>query len=218
MNLLHVDSIQKKFGTKQVLSDVFISCDKNDIIGLVGRNGSGKSTLLQIIFGSVTAEQKFIKVEGRIIHGIKEGRNLINYLPQHHFLPSHVKIKKLITTFCTKKDTKLLIENKGIQKMLYKKSHELSGGERRLLEIYLIVCSRAKIILLDEPFNGISPIEKDKIKSLILQKSQNRVFIITDHDYRNILKISTKIVLLKNGCTKEIQDQKELVVLGYLSE
>ena len=53
MNNLHVDSVIKSFGTRQVLTDIYVSCTKGEIIGLLGRNGSGKSTLLKIIFGSL---------------------------------------------------------------------------------------------------------------------------------------------------------------------
>jgi ABC-type multidrug transport system ATPase subunit len=58
---MQVDSVMKAFGTKQVLTDVFLTCDQGEIIGLLGRNGSGKSTLLKIIFGSLAADQKFVK-------------------------------------------------------------------------------------------------------------------------------------------------------------
>ena len=106
MSKLHVDSIIKSFGTKQVLTDVYLSCEKGEIIGLLGRNGTGKSTLLKIIFGSLPADRKFVKIGNKIITGLFDNRNLIKYLPQDNFLPSHVKVKTIIELFCTESNAK----------------------------------------------------------------------------------------------------------------
>src|SRR5690606_39123274 len=109
-----------------------------------------------------------------------------------------------ITQFSDKENAELIKGNEFIEPILGKKCNELSDGEKRLLEIYLIVCSNAKYVLIDEPFNGIAPIYKDVIKGLIREQSKNKGFIITDHDYRNILDVSTRIALLHDGGIKNI--------------
>jgi ABC-type lipopolysaccharide export system ATPase subunit len=70
--------------------------------------------------------------------------------------------------------------------------------------------------LIDEPFNGIAPIYKEVIKEMIREQSKNKGFIITDHDYRNILDLSTRIVLIHDGGTKEIKNKEELEFWGYI--
>jgi len=102
--------------------------------------------------------------------------------------------------------------------MLCKKSDQLSGGEKRLLEILLITYSNAKYILIDEPFNGIAPIYKEEIKMRIKEQSINKGFIITDHDYWNILDLSTRIILMHDGGTKEIKNKKDLEYWGYIPD
>jgi ABC-type lipopolysaccharide export system ATPase subunit len=124
----------------------------------------------------------------------------------------------MISLLCDYENATLLKENEHISIMLNKKSSQLSGGERRLLEIMLIIHSKAKYILIDEPFNGIAPIYKDIIKNLIREQSKNKGFIITDHDYRNILDISTRIILMHDGGTKTIANQEELIRWGYIPE
>jgi len=215
---MQVDSVIKSFGTKQVLTDVFLSCSQGEILGLLGRNGSGKSTLLKIIFGSLIADQKFVKIGNKIISGLFDNRNLVNYLPQHHFLPNHIKVTTIISLFCDKENVSSIKGNELIKPMLGKKSNQLSGGEKRLLEILLIVHSNARYILIDEPFNGIAPIYKEDIKDLIKEQSKNKGFIITDHDYRNILDIATRIILIHDGGTKEIKNKNELEYWGYIPE
>ncbi|MBL4746953.1 MAG: ATP-binding cassette domain-containing protein [Flavobacteriaceae bacterium] len=218
MTRLHVDSVLKSYGNQQILSDIFISCNTQEIVGLLGTNGSGKSTLLKIIFGSIGAEYKFIKVGDKYINGVFDNRHLINYLPQNNFIPNHVKIITIIKMFCDKESSLLIMNNPLIKPHLKKKSKQLSGGVRRILEIFLIIFSNAKYILLDEPFNGVDPIHKEEIKKLIISQSKNKGFIITDHDYRNILDIATKIVLIHDGATKEIKNNDELIRYGYISE
>lgn len=218
MNGLYVDSVLKSFGDKQVLTDIFVSCQPGEIIGLLGRNGSGKSTLLKIIFGSLRADYKFVKVEDKRITGLRDRKNLISYLPQHHFLPDHVKINTAIALFCTKENAALIIDHHLMKPLLKKRSKQLSGGERRLVEIFLIIYSNAKYVLIDEPFNGLAPVYKEDVKELIRSQSAEKGFIITDHDYRNILDIATRILLVHDGGTKEIDDNEELKYWGYISE
>ena len=215
---MHVDSVIKSFGTRQVLTDVFLSCSQGEILGLLGRNGAGKSTLLKIIFGSLFADRKFVKIGDKIINGVFDNRNLVKYLPQNHFLPNHIKVITIIALFCDKENASQIKDNDLIKPMLDKKTYQLSGGEKRLLEILLIIHSNARYILIDEPFNGIAPIYKEDIKNLIREHSKNKGFIITDHDYRNILDVATRIVLIHDGGTKQIKNEDELKHWGYIPE
>ena len=95
MSVLYVDSVAKDFGLRQVLSDIFIICKQGDIIGLLGRNGSGKSTLLKIIFGALKADHKFVKVNDKQVKSLYDNRNLIQYLPQDSFLPTHITMRNM---------------------------------------------------------------------------------------------------------------------------
>lgn len=215
MSHLHVDSVIKSFGDKQVLTDIFLTCSTGEIIGLLGKNGCGKSTLLKIIFGSIPAERKFVKVDNTVSSTLFRNPYAVKYLPQHSFLPNHVIISTVIGLFCSKKVAQQVSDHKFIRPLLNKKSKQLSGGERRILEILLVVYSDAKFILIDEPFNGVAPVYKDEIKRIIREQSAYKGFIITDHDYRNILDISTKNLLLFDGGIKEVKGLQDLEYWGY---
>jgi ABC-type multidrug transport system ATPase subunit len=216
MSELYVDSLTKSFGSHTVLTDIFISCKPGDIIGLLGRNGGGKSTLLKIIFGSLQADHTFIRVDGQISIGLYRSSSKISYLPQHTFLPSHLKISTIIGLLYKPSEISVVKNNDHVKPFLDKKVKELSGGERRLIEILLIVNASAKYILIDEPFNGVAPIYKDEIKTLIQEHAQRKGFIITDHDHVNIMDLPTRIILLHDGCTREIRTRDELAYWGYL--
>lgn len=218
MSKLHIDSVTKSYDNRVILSDIFLSCKKGEIKGLIGRNGSGKSTLLKIIFGTVKAESKFIKIGDKIIRNISDGRNLINYLPQDNFLPNNIKIRRLIKLFLPEESKEKLFDNEHIKPLLNKENQQLSGGEKRIIEILLIIHSKAKFILLDEPFNKVSPILRNYITQYVFEMKSSKGFIITDHDYKNVIHLADSIVFLSDGFLREITDKSELVKLGYLSE
>jgi ABC-type multidrug transport system ATPase subunit len=218
MKNLHIDSIRKSYYDKLVLSDIFLSCRQGEIVGLLGRNGSGKSTLLKIIFGIESAENKFFRVDNKVLKSFADSSKLINYLPQDNFLPKEIKVQNIIKLFLPKKRRTQLVKNVFIKPLLQKKFKVLSGGEKRILEVLLLLNSEADFILLDEPFNGVSPIIRDHIMKIINDEKPNKGFIITDHDYANVLKVSDRILFLNNASLKEITEKKELIKHGYLTK
>lgn len=214
---LEVDSILKSYGTKELLTDVYLKCETGDIVGLLGRNGSGKSTLLKIIFGTLPADNKHIRINGRQSRFPYREKDQVAYLPQHRFLPADISIEKIIGIFMADKEGKRRIGmNERIAPHLGKKVNELSGGELRYLEILLLLNLDAKFILMDEPFSGMEPLYRERIAALIREYSHTKGFIITDHDYLNIIGTSTRLLLLTNGVCKHIKSPDELETLNYL--
>ncbi|QOW12021.1 ATP-binding cassette domain-containing protein [Kaistella flava (ex Peng et al. 2021)] len=211
---LHVDSIDKSFDDKKILKDIFLSCETGQIVGILGRNGSGKSTLLEIIFGTISAENKFVRVGTKVINNVSDNKNLIHYLFQGHFLPNHLKVKSIIDLFCNSENAVILKSNELMIPFINQKTRNLSGGEKRLIEILVLLFSDCKFLILDEPFHSPKIIEE--IKKLIKKQSKNKGIIITDHQYKNIIEISDKIILLKNGSTKIVNGIDDLKKFGYL--
>lgn len=218
MNTLHIDSITKSFGEKKVLQDIYLGCKTGQIVGLLGRNGSGKSTLLKIIFGVLNSETQFIRCNGKVLKSIANRKKLISYLSQEPFLPRKKKVKDLISLFCNKENAAVLLTSDLMSPFLNEKPETLSGGEQRLIEALLIIYSEADFVLLDEPFQSLSPKMIDKLKKIISLQSKNKGFVISDHYYQDVLDISTSIYLLSNGHLKLIQNLKELQQYSYLPQ
>jgi len=215
---LYADSITRSFDLRRVLSDVFISCQIGEVVGFLGRNGSGKSTLLKIIMGCIKADHKFVKVGNKSIGSIYQAAGLIRYLPQDNFLPAHIRIKDIISIFCAREQAEELLQLDLVRPHKLKKSRQLSGGERRIIEILMMIYSEADYLMFDEPFNGLAPLHIEIIKDLIKENSHRKGFIITDHDYRNVLDISTRVILMHDGATKTINNKTELIDWGYLTK
>ena len=215
MSGLHADSILKSYGDRTILSDVYLGCRTGEIVGLLGRNGCGKSTMLKIIFGALNAEYRFVRVDDKVQNKLSESSKLIKYLPQDSFLPNHIKVKTIIRLFCDPDNAAALYEHPLVSPFLESKSGELSGGELRVFEILLIIHSSAKYILIDEPFNGVSPIYVEEIKKAIKSQTATKGFIITDHSYRNILDIADRIVLIHDQVLRHVKEENELTYWGY---
>ncbi len=215
-SVLEVDSVQKQYNGKIIISDVYLKCETNDVVGILGRNGSGKSTLLKIIFGIEAADFKFVRVDGIVKANTSALINQISYLPQDNFIPNFLSIKKAIALSIAKDKIAHFSADDMIQSMLTKKIKHLSGGELRYLEIKLILYNDSKFVLLDEPYNGLSPIMIDKINKLIIEKASVKGIIITDHNYENVIKVSTKLALMKEGKMFHLKNKEELVERGYL--
>lgn len=217
-HVLEIDSVQKKFDHISILSDVYLKCETGEIIGLLGRNGSGKSTLLKIIFGILDADFKFVRIDGVIKNRTSDLFKDISYLSQDNFIPNSFSVKKAIELSIDSQKIKSFYDDEMIKSITDKKINHLSGGELRYLEIKLILLNPSKFVLLDEPYNGLSPIMIEKINQLIIANSLKKGIIITDHNYENVIKISNKLVLMKGGKTFIIKDKNELIYKGYLSE
>jgi lipopolysaccharide export system ATP-binding protein len=217
-NLLEIDSVVKSYGLYDVLTDIYLKCKTGDIVGMLGRNGTGKSTLMKILFGTLQADRKFIRIDGKVYDQPYKTINEVCYLPQDSFLPKYMSVEKTIELYLGKQQVANFLEDSILQQLNTSKISYLSGGELRYLEIKLLLHTDCKFILLDEPFNGVSPILVGEIKKLILKTSESKGIILTDHDYRNVLDVANQFCLIYDGGIKRIDDKQELVRWGYISE
>jgi ABC-type multidrug transport system ATPase subunit len=218
MNTLEVDTVQKRFDEKSLLTDVYLKCETGDIIGLLGRNGTGKSTLLKIIFGIENADNKFIRVNGVLKNKTTELLRDISYLHQDNFIPNNFLVKKAISLSIEKENAAAFYRDETIASLKGKYVKDLSGGELRYLEIKLILSNSSKFVLLDEPYNRLSPVMAEKTNELIVENSKRKGIIITDHNYAKVIKVATKLILMKEGKIHHLKDKMELIEKGYLSE
>lgn len=214
--MLKVDSVELSYNGNKILQGIYLDCKPNEIVGLLGRNGCGKSSLLKVIFGTLEPTYKHISINNKVVQKGYQN-NKIAYLPQHHYLPTNTSISKsakiLVDPLCWDEFSEHAIYRKYFQN----KPNELSGGEIRQLETLMILFSKANYILLDEPFIHLSPIQAEDFKETIRKRSQVKGIIVTDHQYRSILDVSNRIILLNNGCTKPIKNAEDLITYGYIN-
>lgn len=219
MNTLEVDSIRLSFSSfsseQRILTDCYLSCVSGEIIGILGRNGCGKSSLFKIIFGSLEPTNKFIRINGEVCSKPFK-KKLVGYIPQVNIFPKELSVAKLLKFIFDNNKPEAIYENKRIASMLKTKIRNLSGGELKYLEVLTMLHMDHPFILLDEPFSGVEPIYQKEIQALLRSNPQNKGILLTDHNYRNILEVSDKLYLLREGVLRQVTDFAELEFFGYV--
>ena len=213
---LEADGINLNFGLRNILSDVYFKCETGKITGLLGRNGQGKSCLMNVILGNLKASNNSIRFDGRTVTNAFKRPDLILYLPQFNFIPGSLKIKQVLDDFKLEKND---FEN-WFPEFITKvdlKVEKLSGGQRRLLEIYVIAKAPSLFAMLDEPFTHLHPFQIEKVKEFLSTEKNLKGFLITDHLFEHLLEISDSVYLLKDGKTHLTKTKFDLETLGYVN-
>jgi ABC-type multidrug transport system ATPase subunit len=194
-----------------------MKCEVGKIVGLLGRNGSGKSTLMKIVFGSMDSDFKSVRINKSPLTGKYLKHRRIGYLPQTDWLPPHLKVKQALNHF-NLSACNIMNDFPSFSDWMDFPVQKLSGGYKRILEVYLILSSVHEFVLLDEPFSGLMPIHIEDMKRIINKVKAAKGIIISDHLYRHILEIVDETYLLSNNKTHLIKNKEELVFRGYLAE
>ena len=234
--MLEAIKISKNYGNKQILNDIDVQINIHNINGLLGPNGAGKTTFFYILAGLLNPSKGDIRFNDDLItkKSIKERADLgIVYLPQEPSIfralsvfdniKSALELKKI-----DKKDlnqsTEEILQEFDIESIALHKGNELSGGQRRRVEIARSIALSPKFIMLDEPFAGIDPIAIQELKNLIEKLSKKGLgILISDHNVKATMDICEEIFvinqgsIISKGTPKEIS-QNEKVKRTYLGE
>ncbi len=210
---LEVDSIQLAFHDRKILSDIYLKCETGKITGLLGRNGEGKSSLLKVIYGTLPCD-KSVRIDHVVYPEAFRKADLLLYLPQFNFIPPGLTLKRIFHDFeldyaLFEKRFPLLGSNHNAL------IGNLSGGARRLVEIYTIVKSKSKFALLDEPFTHLNPMQVEEVKEFLLEEKMNKGLLITDHLFEQVIAICDDLILLLKGKTYPVKTLEEIELLGY---
>lgn len=211
---LEADSIVLNFGSRNILSDVYIKCETGKITGLLGRNGHGKSTLMNVIYGTLKAGNQSVRFNGDPVQQAYRVSGLVSYLTQFNFCPRSLTLKRIFSDFG--------LDYSGFEKAFPEfipkynsKVKSLSGGQIRLAETYLLLKANSKFVFLDEPFTHLSPILIDQVKQLISEAALHKGILLSDHMYKHVLDISNDIYVLSEGKIRAIKNAEELKQSGY---
>ena len=214
-NKLLVDSVHLEFGQQQVLQSAFITAQTGRVTGVLGRNGCGKSCLFKCIMGGIKAQNIFIRLNDDPDTDYAHIGNRIKYLPQKSFIPDKITLGEAFRLYDVDYDGLVSFDPK-FHTMQRRELRELSGGEVRIAEVYLILNSKAKFCILDEPFSNVAPKYVEKMQELIQQHKVDKGIIISDHMYESVMGITDDLYLLRDGYTFPIKSREDLIHHGYI--
>ena len=209
---IRTEGLVKKYKNRTVVDNVSIDFTQGEIVGLLGPNGAGKTTSFYMIVGLIKPFSGRIFLNDTDITEMPMYRRAqlgLAYLPQEASVFRQLTVEdniKAILEFSgkSKKEQKekleSLIAEFNIEKVRRNKGNNLSGGERRRVEIARCLASDPKFILLDEPFAGVDPIAVEDIQNIVAQrKDKNIGIVITDHNVHETLSITDRAYLLYEG-------------------
>ena len=209
--------LQKKYGSRTVVTEVGVEVKSGEVVGLLGPNGAGKTTSFYMIVGLVPLDGGEIKLNGQVITHlpIHERAKLgLSYLPQEASVFRKLTVEENIQAVLElQEENGKPLEKKEIQSRLDSLLQELqishlrsnpamslSGGERRRVEIARALASQPKFILLDEPFAGVDPIAVGEIQRIVrFLKDRQIGVLITDHNVRETLGICDHAYIISEG-------------------
>lgn len=210
--MIEAKNISKKYGKKEILNKISINIKTNEITGLLGPNGAGKTTLFYILAGLTNPDSGKIIFNNEEINKFslssraKEG---LVYLPQEPSIFRHISVEdniksSLETRINSKNEIRKMLDQImdefKISEISKQKGRELSGGQRRRVEIARSVALNPKFIMLDEPFAGIDPLAIDDLKVLIHKlKKRGLGILISDHNVIATTDICEKIFVINSG-------------------
>ena len=222
--MLEVANISKLIKEKKIISDISFKVNFGEIFGLLGPNGAGKTSSFYIIAGLIHADKGSVILEKndltRMPMHLRSNLGL-KYLPQEPSIFLNLTVKDNLyglaeLSFKDKADIKKFIDKSieefDLSDILDLKGRQLSGGQRRKVEIARTLASEPKIILLDEPFAGIDPIAIEDIKNVLVKLSKKNIgILITDHNVRETLEICNKAAIINNGELIAEGDKENLI-------
>jgi LPS export ABC transporter ATP-binding protein len=223
MSILVANNLKKAFKKTLIIKGVSLNVKRGEVVGLLGPNGAGKTTSFYLICGLLKPDEGEVKLDNKDITNLplhKKARLGIGYLPQESSVFRDLSVEDNLYIIAEQYYDKTkqreivedLLEKFNIEPIRKRKGINLSGGERRRVEIARALVPQPKFLFLDEPFAGVDPVNVNDIKHLVeFLAKENIGVIITDHNVRETLSICHRAYVLKDGMILTEGDAKHIV-------
>jgi len=210
--LLVTERLVKEYRQRRVVNGVSLTVAAGEIVGLLGPNGAGKTTTFNMVVGLVRPDEGQVRFQGRDLTRLamhQRARRGMGYLTQEpsvfRKLTVEQNIRAILETCAVGRAErrvrlKYLLDELDLTPLARSKAYQLSGGEKRRLEITRALVTSPKLLLLDEPFSGIDPIAVYEVQKIIRRlKERGLGILVTDHNVRETLKLVDRAYLIHKG-------------------
>ena len=212
-----ISHVNKSYGGKPVVQDVSFTLEKGEVLGLVGPNGAGKTTTIRMLMDIVKPDSGEISVFGRPLN--EQAKNKIGYLPEERGLYRKMKVYDNLIYLASLKNVSSSIAKERTEKLLNevdmsphkgKKIGELSRGMGQIIQFLVTIAHDPSLIVLDEPFAGLDPVNRMLLKNIILElKKQGKTVILSTHMMNEVEEMCDRVLMINRG---------RVVLYGNLSE
>jgi len=207
---LEVKNLVKKFKTTIAVNNISFEIKKNSTLGLLGPNGCGKTTSIGMMLGLITPSSGEIFIDGMLLNS----KNRIKLLSFMNFASPYIELPKKLTVIqnlevyarlygVNKKTERIeeLVEDLNLNKFLYKKTGELSSGQKNRVSLAKSLINKPKLLFLDEPTASLDPDVGDFVREYLEKyKSKNELtMLLASHNMREVERLCNKIIMMKQG-------------------
>jgi ABC-2 type transport system ATP-binding protein len=226
--MITIENISKTFGKKEVLSNICFTISEGNLVALIGENGAGKTTLMRIMTGFLSASQGLVKIYNKNITEQRiDALSYIGYVPEisalygdmlvYDFLKWIANIWKINDI-----DKAIITTSKqmDIIDVLNEKIENLSKGYKKRVEIASAIIHSPKVLILDEPTDGLDPNQKKEIRSFMKSYSKKNIVIVSTHVLEDIECVDRVIMISKGKLVKDapIKEFKKTSQKNSMSE
>jgi ABC-2 type transport system ATP-binding protein len=207
MSSIEVDHITKNFAAMRAVNDVSFTVEPGEIFGLLGPNGAGKTTTIRIILDIFKPDTGRVAVLGGAMSEEKKDR--IGYMPEERGLYQDITLERCLVYLATLKGLSTHDAKKRIEQILVrfdllahrrKKVKELSKGMQQKAQLIATLVHRPELIIIDEPFNALDPVNTQMVKELLREERQNGAAIIMcTHQMNQVEELCDRLVLINQG-------------------
>ena len=207
--MITINKLCKNFGRIKAVNNISLSLKQGEIVYLLGPNGAGKSTLMRLLTGYITPDSGEITILDKNIETNRiEALSVIGYVPENsplygdmtvfEYLRFMAKLRNIDdSTF--KKHTSDIIKQFSLTDVINQKIETLSKGFRHRVAISAALLSNPKILILDEPTEGLDPNQKLELRKFIKEYGQNNIVIVSTHIMEEVEALSTRVILINKG-------------------
>ncbi len=222
--MIEVKSITKFYGTHKALGGVSFKIDAGEIVGLLGPNGAGKSTTMKIMSGFLIPDEGTVTLDGQDIQNdIISAKEKIGYMPENNPLYKDMLVKDSIeyalklhkVPVAQRKDRiKYVVNATGLKEVYYRPISELSKGYKQRVGLAQVLVNDPKILILDEPTEGLDPNQRTEIRNLIKKLGQERTVIISTHVMQEVEAMCSRIIIVNKGKVVKDGSKEEVTKNG----
>ncbi|MCZ8013001.1 MAG: LPS export ABC transporter ATP-binding protein [Gemmatimonas sp.] len=230
-SVLSADGLVKVYRGRRVVNDVSVRVSQGEIVGLLGPNGAGKTTTFYMLVGLIAPQTGIIRLDGTDITRMpmyERARQGIGYLSQEPSIFRKLTVEQNILAILEtldlsagerKERLEMLLDELSIKHLRNSRAFQLSGGERRRLEITRALVTQPKFMMLDEPFAGVDPIAVHDIQQIVAGLRHRGIgVLISDHNVEQTLDIVDRAYIMYDGVVKVSGTVRELVFDDTVAE
>jgi len=205
--MLILDGLRKQFDGAYAVNNVSFEVDKGDVYGFLGPNGAGKTTTIRMIMGIIHPDKGSIVLNGNDINAL--GRQNLGYLPEDRGLYQKQRLEEILHYFGSlrglekldaKKKSSMWLERFGLLDQGNRKVEELSKGNQQKIQFILSLLHDPDLIILDEPFTGLDPLNQLLLKEIIQEKqNEGKTIIFSTHQMEQVERLCNNICLIDKG-------------------